>query len=154
MEGSGHRTRILRPAYTDDDDDDKHTSTWPVITWTLSHVITSSFWLNLHSISTCVQITYKLVSNLQIPLWRVQLGRRHIATNVSVWSVLIISLLHLHKKHNRVTTLHWVHKESFQWSISTVKNKFFKIWSNVQDQSRIWWPNIWSKTKLNLNNSV
>jgi len=35
--------------------DTKHTSTctWPVIMWTLSHVITISFCLNLHSISTC-----------------------------------------------------------------------------------------------------
>ena len=54
----------------------KRTIGWQVTTWTLSRIITISFCLNLHDISTCVQFTCKLVLNLQIPLRRVQLGLR------------------------------------------------------------------------------
>jgi len=51
--------REYRENYTDTTNEckqTKHTSSWLVIMWTLSHIITISFCFNLHSISTYVHI--------------------------------------------------------------------------------------------------
>jgi len=43
----------------------QQTSAWLVIIWTLSHISTISFCINLHSISTCVHMTCNFVLCLQ-----------------------------------------------------------------------------------------
>ena len=66
----------------------KHTSTWLVIMWTLSDVITISFCLNLHRTSTCVCTTCNLVVYPERSSWTVQI--------ITIIIILLLLLLLSH----------------------------------------------------------
>jgi len=88
----------------------KHTDSWLVMMWTLSHIITISFCFNLHSISTYVHITHSLVVQVQISLWTVQLVCDH--SRCLLLSLSISSLLHINKSKCR--------KKSQLWQVSII----------------------------------